>query len=225
VFVLGGIITGEEYASGHMDRELRDFKKRVFGRDDLILHTADIVRNKNGFESLKQEDLREFFYRELNDLMIRLEYMVVACAILKEPYLQRYGAKAFDPYEAALGVLVERFCYELKGSSCTGRIIAEARSPELDRMLRRAWETLRSKGTHYVGPDEISRRITRLDCCSKSENIAGLQVADLVVSPIGRHVIGKSPKPDFRIIESKFRCRKGTYRGSGLIVLPGKEES
>jgi hypothetical protein len=46
-------------------------------------------------------------------------------------------------------------------------------------------------------------------------------LADLVVSPIGRHVLGKAEKEDFRIVQRKFRTnRAGEYRGYGLVVLP-----
>lgn len=42
VFVLGGVIVDRAYASGEMARRVRQFKLDLFGRDDLILHTADI---------------------------------------------------------------------------------------------------------------------------------------------------------------------------------------
>lgn len=55
----------------------------------------------------------------------------------------------------------------------------------------------------------------------KRDLVAGLELADLVVSPIGRHVLGRPTKEDFRIVESKFRRnRSGDYRGFGLVVLP-----
>jgi len=67
----------------------------------------------------------------------------------------------------------------------------------------------------------VTNRIRDLVYRDKSRNIAGLQVADLVVSPIGRHVIGKQTNEDFRIIESKFRRPDSDdYRGPGLVVLP-----
>jgi len=43
----------------------------------------------------------------------------------------------------------------------------------------------------------------------------------LVVSPIGRHIIGKKTNKDFEIIEQKFRKDKnGKVGGHGLVVLP-----
>jgi hypothetical protein len=56
----------------------------------------------------------------------------------------------------------------------------------------------------------------------KKHNSTGLQVADLVAHPIGRHIIN----PDqlnraYELIEPKFRCsRTGQIRGYGLKVFP-----
>jgi hypothetical protein len=41
------------------------------------------------------------------------------------------------------------------------------------------------------------------------------------VSPIGRHVLGKAEKEDFRVVRQKLRTnRAGEYQGFGLVVLP-----
>ncbi|MCC8369540.1 MAG: hypothetical protein LN573_05745 [Rickettsia endosymbiont of Oxypoda opaca] len=48
-----------------------------------------------------------------------------------------------------------------------------------------------------------------------------LQLADLIVSPIGRYILGKQIKEDSQIIRQKFRKNsRGIYEGYGLIVLP-----
>ncbi|MEN6504755.1 MAG: DUF3800 domain-containing protein [Planctomycetaceae bacterium] len=63
--------------------------------------------------------------------------------------------------------------------------------------------------------------MTSLNLRRKSDNLAGLQLADLVASPIGRHVLGKPDKEDYRIIASKYRTSwKGDVAGFGLVVLP-----
>jgi len=60
-----------------------------------------------------------------------------------------------------------------------------------------------------------------LNLRAKKNNIAGLQLADLVVSPIGRHILGKPDKEDWRIVEEKFRrSPQGKIDGFGLVVLP-----
>jgi len=223
LFVLGGVITNQAYAEGTMAEAIADFKRRLFGRDDLILHTADITRNRNGFERLKDSAFRERFYKELNELMRSLEYQVVACVIRKRAHLSRYGLAALDPYLLSLDILVERFCMDIGRTPKSGMIIAEKRGPTLDRQLELSWLNLRIQGTQYMQAVEIDRRIRALTLHDKTENIAGLQLADLVVSPIGRCVLGKAIKEDYRIIESKYRKNwRGKHEGFGLVVLPKK---
>ena len=223
LFVLGGIITDQKYAEGEMTEAVSAFKRRLFGRDDLILHTADITRNRNGFERLQDTAFRERFYRELNDLMRDLEYRVVACVIRKRAHLTRYGLAALDPYLLSLDILVERFCMDIGSLPKNGMIIAEKRGPTLDRQLELAWLNLRIQGTQYMQAVEVDRRIQALTLRGKTENIAGLQLADLVVSPIGQCILGKAIKEDYRIVESKYRKNwRGEHEGFGLIVLPKK---
>lgn len=135
LFVLGGIIVDKDYAEGELDREARAFKRELFGREDLLLHTADITRNRAGFERMIEPEFRARFLQ----------------------------AKA------------------------------------------------------------IERRVLGLNLRDKAENIAGLQLADLVATPVGRFVLGKAIKEDFEIVKSKFRRNlKGQYEGYGLVVLPRK---
>lgn len=221
LFVLGGVILEQRYAESELPRELDAFKRALFGRTDIVLHTADIVRNRNGFEEMKDAAFRARFLESLNALMQRLRYTVVACAIRKTSHLGRYGLAAADPYLMGLDVLVERFCFDVGPARAGGTIVAERRSSPLDERLEMAWETLKERGTRYVRGGDIGERITGLDLRAKAENLPGLQLADLVVSPIGRHVLGKPEREDWHVVRSKLRCGpRGNTDGYGLVVLP-----
>ena len=221
VFVLGGVIVEQDYAEGAITQALNEFKQEMFGTTNIVLHTADIVRNRDGFEKLKDNGFRTRFYARLNELMRRLEYTVVACVIHKDEHLLRYGSLARNPYFLGLHVLVERFCFEIGNVFRGGSIVAERRDPTLDRSLEVAWLDLKINGTSYLQPRTIDYRVSGLDLRAKSGNLAGLQLADLVVSPIARHVLGKADKEDWRIVESKLRKDyKGRTGGFGLVTLP-----
>jgi hypothetical protein len=58
LFVLGGVVMDKEYAEGELAQRLNDFKRKHFGRTGIVLHTADIVRNRNGFERMKETAFR-----------------------------------------------------------------------------------------------------------------------------------------------------------------------
>jgi Protein of unknown function (DUF3800) len=223
LFVLGGLIVEQDYAEGEMDREIRAFKREVFGNEQINLHTADITRNRSGFERMIEAGFREKFYERLNALMRRLQYRVVACAIRKDEHLRAYGVAALDPYLLSLDVLIERFCLEIGDVAGGGIIVAERRGTTLDHQLELAWLNLKVQGTRFMQATNIERRVLSLNLRDKSENIGGLQLADLVVTPIGRFVLGKTIKEDFEIVKSKFRrSPQGEYESYGLIVLPEK---
>ena len=223
LFVLGGVILQQSYLESVVQPELDTFKRELFGSEKLVVHTADLTRNRRGFEQLKDAGFRERFYIELNALMSRWDYQVVACAVRKEEHLRRYGVSALDPYVLSLGVVLEQFCFEIGEGE--GAVVLEARGHPLDRQLELAWENLKVQGTEHLRGAELARRISSFKLHDKVENLAGLQLADLVVTPIGRHVLGKRTQEDFRIIEEKFRRAGDSYEGVGLMVLPQKRDS
>ena len=219
VFVLGGVIMDKEYAERHLVDALNEFKAEVFGRTDIVLHTADITRNRNGFEDMQDEAFRNHFYDRINELMRSLSYSVVACVIRKDEYLGRYGLTAIDPYQFSLGVLIEIFCFDVGGEG--GIVVAERRDPTLDRGLELAWSNLKVRGTRRLPGRTIEERISSLNLRNKKDNVAGLQLADLVVSPVGRHILGKPDKEDWEIVSRKFRrSSKGRVENYGLVILP-----
>jgi hypothetical protein len=222
VFVLGGVIVESGCAAEEMAAALRLFKTDVFGRADVALHTADIVRQRGPYSILVEPERRRLFHERLNSLMRRLDYSVIACAIRKDAHVEAYGDAAIDPYALSLNVLVERICFALTdvGDSHPGAIVAERRDQTLDAALLDAWRHLRERGSTYLRGRVIRERVSKLRLESKQAGIPGLELADLVVSPIGRFVAGKSTREDWTIVESKLRRRNGDYRGAGLVVLP-----
>lgn len=227
MFVLGGCIVEMDYYKKVVVPEMDRFKNQVFGTKEVILHTADIVRRRREFRKLTDEVFRKHFYDETNKLMQKLDYKVVACCIKKDEHLKQYGIAAMDPYLLSLRVIVERFVYEVQtyGKGKPGILIAESRDETLDNLLRLAWMELRTSGTEYVTAVDIRKNIEQdLKIRDKKKNIHGLQLVDLIVSPIGRRILGKSAKADWNIIKNKFRKNTtGNYWGFGLVVLPKKQ--
>lgn len=135
VFVLGGVIVEKNYADNELTLEMDKFKQKIFGTTNIILHAAEICRNRNKFLCLKNKDFRAFFYQELNDLMRRLQYKVIACVIHKNNHLHNYGAAVLDPYMLSLDILLERFGFDIPYNK-QGLVIAEKRNNTLDNQLK-----------------------------------------------------------------------------------------
>ena len=213
-----------DYHEKILTPKLQKYKTELFGSDKFILHTADIVRRKGIFQKLTDKTFREKFYRKTNFLVDEIECSIIACVIKKNEHLSHYGLAALDPYMLSLRILVERFVFEIKERGAEpGHIVAESRGETSDNELRLAWMDLRTRGTEYVSASDVRRCVSDLHIRDKKKNISGLQLADLVVSPIGRYILGKKPKQDWRILEKKFRKNSsGIYLGYGLVVLPKK---
>ena len=222
IFVLGGVIVDRAYARTTIEHRMRQLKLEFFGRDNVILHTAELARWKNDFAFMKQDGvLRARFLSALTALMEELDYQVVACAIKKSDYVAKHGVSG-DIYRFGLNLLVERFCYEIGNVLDGGIIYAETRRPDLDHELNMAWEKIRRHGLPYARGNKIDTRIVDLSLKDKRLNIAGMQLADLVVSPIGRHLVNRPTHGNWEVVERKFRRRAGSdsYMGSGLVILP-----
>jgi len=220
VFVLGGVIVSDD-AIATISATLTALKQDCFGNPSVLLHTADITRNRRGFESLADPTRRARFRRLLADALASLDFRVIACAIRKADLLQRYGDLAVDPYLLSLGIVVERFCFDLSESGMRGIIHVERRNERLDRELRVAWDVLGLNGTRYVRAGVLRRRIIDLVFETKTSGGAALEIADLVVTPLGRWVAGMPAKPDLDVVMSKLRRGPADdWKGAGLVVLP-----
>lgn len=223
IFVLGGVVADKHYAIGEMTDELNKFKYEMFGTDNITLHTADFTRQKNGFERMKEPEFCEKFYSKLNTLIARLNITILACAVKKEQHMVRYGVDAIDPYHLSLNILVERFCFDIGKNTPKGKIIAEARDATLDRQLELAWMNLKVSGTKYMQATDINNRIESLHLKTKQDCIAGLEIADVIVTPIARRILQRASRIDLEIIKNKMRKNHlGEITGYGLVILPKK---
>lgn len=227
IFVLGGVIVDRAYARSVVEPAFRQFKLTHFGREDVILHTVEMNKGRGDYQFLADPVLRKAFYSDLNAMLGDLDYKVVACVIRKPDHIAQSKPNAVDPYMHSLDILVERFCEELGDEVDSGYIFAEQRNPGLDRALIAAWEELTKggPGTGNVPSQEIDARVVGFTLKDKKPNIAGMQLADLVITPIGRHVVGTAPRPNevrWAVVEGKLRQVDGRYLGNGLIIRPDR---
>jgi hypothetical protein len=222
IFVECGCIFSQASVTGSLQPKLEVFKTDLFGRSDINLHTADFTRSQNGFEALEDVVERERFYHCLNKMVAGLSFTTIACVIQKHRHVSRYGKHAFDPYEYSLEILVERFCYFLEKKHDAGKLIVESRGGRFDGQLLTAWRRIKRNGTSYVDTAQIARLLDpTMEIRRKTDNIAGLQIADVMASPIGRRQLQKPCLVDYEVVWSKLRRNwLGKIEGHGLVVLP-----
>ncbi|MEP7162952.1 MAG: DUF3800 domain-containing protein [Candidatus Moraniibacteriota bacterium] len=221
IFVLAGVVFDGDYYTQRVKEKILKFKKRLFNSEKIILHTADIYRNRNGFEELKEKRFRERFYSELNKLIDDLNFDIIAAVIHKSKHLDKYGVSAIDPYFLSLEFIIERFIFSLDDCQQTGRVVAESRGTQLDNQLELAWLNLKIKGTRFIEPSRLAEKVTEFTIIPKSQSVGGLEIADLIASPIGRKLMRKSSKEDWQVIKRKFRKNaSGHIIGHGMIIFP-----
>lgn len=82
-------------------------------------------------------------------------------------------------------IMVEKYAQFLTRMNTTGDIMPEARGKRQDKELQAQFDRCRRQGTRYVSADAIRRQIpfTKLKFRTKKDNIAGLQLCDLIAHP------------------------------------------
>ncbi len=225
IFVLGGCILDDEYYQKSVIHSFKAFKKSLFNRSDIILHFRDYARSLGDFKKMRDKSFRDEFYRKLVEYINSLDLALLACVIDKRAHKEKYDLRATDPYILSLEILVEKFVLFLQDTNDVGCIIAESRNNQLDNELNLAFLGLKITGTRFVKAKQISEKITQFVFKKKDENVAGLQIIDSIVSPIGRKSLGYKDYLPFDCIERKFRSNKeGKYLGYGMVILPKKNE-
>jgi hypothetical protein len=144
--------------------------------------------------------------------------------ILKSKHFAKYGLEAKDPYLLSFDNLINRLVFDLSDNQ-KGRIVAESRNSVLDNQLEVSYLTIRIEGTNKVQPSEIKLKLeSSVEFRQKSDNIAGLQIADMVASPIARFHLGKAERIGHQLkyesIFNKVRNVNGRWKNIGITILP-----
>lgn len=233
---LTGVIVELDYVQRVLFPQLEALKKRYFGShpdEPICLHRKELVNRRPPFAALRNPDVERSFNHSLLNLLRTLNYTVITVVIDKLEHHQRYQVWRYDPYHYALAVLVERFVAWLREHNAVGDVMAESRGGKEDRRLKDSFERIYERGTEYVRPDEFARWFTskQLKVKGKENNIAGLQLADLLAHPSFKatlaHHIGDGLPGNFggeiaRILEAEkyYRTYRGKVDGWGRKWLP-----
>ena len=192
IFTLCGILVRDDIVS-QIDEQVRNLKQKFWGNRQIILHSRDIRKCQNGFEILFDLDVKRRFYDAINQLLgQRGAYVIVSCSILKEPYIRQFG-RFNDVYGQSLSFVLERaiFYVDNQCPDGNGRIsaVVERRGKREDKNLQNYYQQLMEKGTYWVTADRMRERMICLNFRWKTDDVAGLQMADLIAYPLTRHVL------------------------------------
>jgi hypothetical protein len=222
IFVLLGCLF-EENSYKSMAEKMLKLKEEILGSSHAILHSRDIRKCEGVFVKLFDLKTKENFYNRLNRILKDEKYTVIAVAIKKRDFIEKYGKIADDPYELSLSFLLERAVMEIDvQNSNTLQIMIESRGRVEDEVLQKRYNRLLDKGSGHISSNRFKRIFEKMEFRKKKENDCGLQIADLCAYPVARHIINPNePYPPYEIVESKFRkSATGSIAGYGLKIFP-----
>src|SRR4051812_20869335 len=179
-----------------------------------------MVNAKRPFEALKEPATVKAFDSDLLEHLNRWQYSVVSVCLDKKKHKDTYRLWRFDPYHYCLTVLLERFVFFLDREGAVGDAMAESRGGKEDIRLKRSFEMLMERGTDFLEAVRFATVFTsrQLKVKSKANNVAGLQLADLIAHPSRNEILHqegliKAPAPFAQkviaLLQSKYYQDKG----------------
>lgn len=192
---LCGIMVELPYARDTLIPGLESLKKKHFGMLDpdnaVILHRNDIINRKGPFRVLRDKKTRAVFDSDLLDFFSGLECKVITVVMDKGIHLQKYDQSAWHPYHYCLLALLERYCGLLEHRGDTGDVLAESRGGTEDKQLKAVYKHIHQNGSFYQDAKIFQKTLTsrELKLKKKTENIAGIQVADLLAHPSKQEIL------------------------------------
>jgi hypothetical protein len=242
---LVGVAFEAEYYRSTFQPALEHFKRRHLPYDPdepPILHKYDITCRRGAFRCLKDAGKRANFDQDLLNLVGAANFGLIAAVVNKQANVRRYGTRSPEQYCYALAGMIPRYVgylHYLVGNS-VGDVMAEARYKSADRRLSAAYRDIYYNGTvNYPGPNPLPGKTIQGNLTTRSlklkrkrDNIAGLQLADLltycckidVLREYGEpHVatLGAFSEEMLAAVQSKYNHNafRGTVRGYGKILI------
>lgn len=187
-------------------------KLNYFSHEGIILHSREIASREGDFTFLNDKKQRESFLSEISQ-QVNLTKIGITAGVIKKIELKRRYIDPFSPYDLAFGFVFEKvFKYGCNNGVDYIHFICEARGPKEDQDLHNTFELLKKKDSpneirqfpRFIDQKKLESIHVRLEFRKKQSNIIGLQIADLIVSPIARTVLKEKEHPSLQYFKNKF---------------------
>lgn len=226
-FVLCWVIfTPQEYEL--FDKKFRSMKKELFWREDFILHTSEITRPSRSKQKenvqFNSAEFRIAFYTRINALIQSLDIRIVYSLVDKNKLVDIHWSKAEDPYLLCFETLLNKTLQHCPWSRI--EIYPERRHHVENIKLETEFLKLKTMWTEFYRWAEIAHRVKEFTLVDKYDNDSGIQLADLIVSPIGREFIGKKPRKGNEVDIAYIRKKipHGWFSISPNSISPNKKK-
>ncbi len=201
---LTGIVIELEYVRDVIFPELEELKSKYFishPDEPVIFHRKELVNYRIPFAELRDDRIRASFNLELINCLKKWNYQIITVCLDKKNHKEIYSVWRYDPYHYSMALLIERFVFLLEQIDSTGDVLAESRGGKEDRRLKESFTKLFLNGTDYVEPERIQKVLSskQLKVKPKKNNIAGLQIADILAHPSRNEILCENNIKGIRI--------------------------
>jgi len=224
---LTGVIFELDYVAKVLFPKLESLKVKYFKShpdNPTILHRKELVNKKPPFDVLKNPEVCKEFDQELLNLLKELDFTTITVVIDKKEVKEQYLVWLYDPYHYCLKILLERFVLFLESKNAVGDVLCESRGGKEDKRLKQSFQRVYKEGTDYVSSEKFESYLTssQLKVKPKLNNIAGLQIADLIAHPSYKKILFQKARTDslgeFGSKIANILETEKYYRGSGNKV-------
>ena len=199
---LTAVVARKDRYKNAIQPELEALKRKHFNYDPddpVILHRSEIVKRKRWFGVLQDPARNTAWENDIVDYMQKLDAQIFTVVIDKDEHRRKFPAvPLYDPYDYSLAVLLNRVRGFLNLQPGTADVVAEGRGKVEDAQLAAAYVKLRTIGGGTYGSAaeySLTYPVDAIVIKRKVDNIAGLQVADLVAASQKIEIVTNEGRP------------------------------
>lgn len=227
MFVIAGIVCTKQYHDSILHNQIDFVKDKIWNRcgqdkfySQKVLHELEMSRAinkkykqlKNDYNKVfKNKHIYNFTYDMLTEI-IRNGELVILSVCIDEDNIGRYydRDKINDRFQIAMNMIIENYYHFLNHVNGIGDICYESLPENQNQRIMKRYQGIRYNGTMFYPAKVINERIKGLEFKNKTQNIAGLQLADFIPNAIGRSILhkkytnNKERNISYSVIESKL---------------------
>jgi len=166
--------------------------------------------------------------------VINLASFTAIVVVIDKYLLKTKYPSPFHPYHIALDFMLQRYAGFLNHTNRRGDVLAESRGGTEDTRLKNAYQHIYTHGDMQNRSAFYQRALTsqEIKLMKKKENVAGLQLADIIAYPLRQFVLiehgfadGKTETFGDRIQKAAHaklnkQLYTGRIEGYGTILVP-----
>lgn len=233
-FSIGGVIIEKPSQNDTIAVALETLKKEIWienqNATQIIIHEKEVSEvHRNG--KSKNPDYSIFqgntsfnkLYNGLSKILKDQNITTMGVCINISELSRLYQGEKNEKLTIAIQMLIENYCHFLIQNDGTGDICYEFVGNLENQRLRQRFYELKALGTMYYTSRCIQTRINNIEFIPKSENKAGLQLADFIPNTLTRMAAKKPPKHnDFKkvVVKNAYNGGLDLPRKYGLKIIP-----